>query len=69
MTPRELIEWGPVRCRSAATNRVVYEGTVTAATDTQVQVHAGPDDSRWFDAAMCDPVGLSPAVYNGGTDG
>lgn len=69
MTPRELIEWGPVRCRSAATGQVVYQGTVTAATATDVQVHASPDDSRWFNATLCEPVGAHPAVYVGGTDG
>lgn len=65
MTPRELIEWGRVRCHDPETGEVTHEGTVTAATRTQVQVRDDKGESRWFLALQCEPVGTHPAVYTG----
>jgi hypothetical protein len=62
VTPRELIDWGPVRCLSDLGREVIHEGIVIATTIDAVLVRSAAGEMRWFKTVDVEPAG-------GGTNG
>ncbi len=57
MTPRELMDWGPVRCYALVPRTVIHEGLVIAITADSVLVRDDKSNSMWFPVTQVEAVG------------